>query len=73
MITINLNSKTIRIQSIRAFDNRGVYIELSLLWMKSPWLPGDAPFGFDMQERSIFLTRGWELLQCNIHGEPVYT
>lgn len=73
MIAINLHTKRIRIRSALAapIDERDTYIELSQLWRKSPWLPGNEPFGFNVIDRTIFVSEGWVLLQTNAYGETV--
>lgn len=75
MIAISLNHKQIKIKHptliVDFIDDRDTYIEISQLWMKSPWLPGDPPFGFDGIHRCIVMADGWELCETNVYGDIV--
>jgi len=76
MIAINLNNKTIRIKHVVTadyIDERNTYLELSDFWIKSPYIPCEPPFGFDMEHSCIFMAVGWKLHETNIYGEVVRT
>ena len=76
MIAINLNKKLIRIRHdklvvpFEEMHGRFLYLELSYLWMNSPWLQA-APFGYDGTDNTIFMLKGWELQHTDVYGDLV--
>lgn len=69
MISVNLNSKRIRVETPEAMrnftDERDVYIHITTAWQRSPWLRGDVPVSFSWGERScdneLVVAPGWTL------------
>jgi len=75
MIAIDLNNKRIRVRPADASlssSEHDIFLELTLFWIKSPYLPGSPPFGFDNNTRTMFTPLDWTMERANAHGDIVH-